>query len=76
MPWKDLLGQSNAQVMATGSMTGKNPFWNPLITILFFAQQPGEVHEQRQPGQVGSLHRHIDQRQSDPAAPIHFHTKE
>ena len=69
-------GAINKQIIATGMITGKNPFLKSFITSCFLLSKSAQVHEQRKLGQIGCLKSQVDNRQSDPAASfIQFHSK-
>ncbi len=71
-----LAGAINRQTTATGMITGKNPFLKSFITILLPAQQPADIHDQRQLCQVGGLKSDVDDGKPDPAAAfIQLHSK-
>ncbi len=55
---------------------GQKSLFEIFYLILFPAEQPADIHDQGQLGQVGSLKCHIDDGQPDPAAAfIQFYTK-
>ena len=72
-----LAGAISRQMMATGSDDRDKAVAKILDDVLFFAQQPAEVHEEGQLGEIRGLEGQVDDRQADPAAAlVELHAKE